>query len=377
MEFVQGVTLREELRLRGRLPVDEVAHILGQVADALDAAHRAGLVHRDVRPDNVMLESRPGGVAVKVLDFGIAKLVSASGDTEHLTIPHAIIGTPVYMSPEQARGDVVDARTDIYSLGVMVYEMLSGCVPFSADTPVALALKHVTDPPPPLRSVAPEVPEHVEAIILNALAKKPDERPPTALDLAHCFWASASDAVRSRAVSAAATLIRASALDYDDLAQTQVATSESRGRIDTPATPAPATGRVMVAVLPLRALSTDRNDELFASGLMEELLTSLSSADGVGVISRTSTERFRDSTEALPAIGARLGASFVIEGSVRRAGDRVRVAAQLICVERDTHVWAGTFDRDLDDVLSAQSDLAERIVDAVKAHLARIGVTTG
>jgi serine/threonine-protein kinase len=376
MEFVEGTTLREELKRRGRLPLDEAAHILGQVADAVHAAHLAGLIHRDLKPDNIMLEQRPGGIAAKVLDFGIAKAVTSSGDTERLTVPHSIIGTPVYMSPEQARGEALDPRSDIYSLGVVVFEMLTGRVPFTADTPVGLALKHVTDAPPSPRSIVPDIPVAIEEIILSALAKDPDDRPQTALELAQCFWESVSaQSLRDGHVTAELTTERADGEpERTVVAASSLPTVEVPPNLPGPAptpvpTPAPGSDRPLVAVFPLRTLSSNPDDAFFAEGLGDEIVTALSRVEGIGVISRTSSVSYRGMTDRLPSIGAQLGASHVLEGSVRHQGNRVRVTVQLISVARDTHVWANVYDRTLDDVFEVQTEIASEVASELNSLL--------
>jgi eukaryotic-like serine/threonine-protein kinase len=364
MEMIEGTTLRDELRKRGRFSVEEAAHILGQVADAVAAAHDVGLVHRDIKPDNIMLEQRPGGIAAKVLDFGIAKLVTAGADTERLTIPQAIVGTPVYMSPEQARGDEIDSRSDIYSLGIVLYEILSGQVPFRADTPVALALKHVTELPPSLRSVAPYLSVAVETVVMRTLSKDPAERPQTALDLAQQFWESVSTAtapgdpdflptlatVPSIVIAASEALLPQPAHEPDH---------EHEAEHERPA----------IAALPLRSLSADPEDVFFADGLSEEIITALSRLPSVDVVSRTSTARFRDVNDSLQTIGAALRASHVLEGSVRRFRNRVRITAQLADAVRDVQVWAETYDRDLDDVFAVQTEVARDIAASVSAAM--------
>lgn len=191
MELVEGRTLRQLISQQGALAVSLTAEINTQVCSALNEAHRIGLIHRDIKPDNIIVQETPAGLRVKVLDFGIAKLSSLG--TSNLTQTGTIVGTPRYMSPEQCMGEQLDGRSDIYSLGIVLYEMLCGIVPFNAPSSTAIAVQQVTQPPPPLRQINPNVPLTVESVVLNALEKKREARPPTAADLAKEFNAAVNN----------------------------------------------------------------------------------------------------------------------------------------------------------------------------------------
>jgi formylglycine-generating enzyme required for sulfatase activity len=198
MELFDGRSLRQVLDANGPLSLQQTADILEQVAPALGMAHELGIVHRDIKPDNIMMRTLPDGrEEVKVLDFGIAKLKDVAGGTEKLTVAGMVIGTPNYLSPEQCRAMELDARSDIYSLGVVVYELLSGRAPFTADTPLAVAMMHTIDPPPSLVERIPGLPPRVEEVIFQALAKQPENRPESAVEFARRFSAAVANVPES------------------------------------------------------------------------------------------------------------------------------------------------------------------------------------
>lgn len=201
MELLKGSSLREILLRSGRLTLDRTAEVIEQVGSAIDRAHQAGIVHRDLKPDNIMVEARADGTySAKVLDFGIAKLKDRAETASNLTATGTVLGTVAYMSPEQCRGTEIDGRSDIYSLGVVLYEMVTGRVPFSSMTPSAIVAGHVSDPPPPPRTFHPDLPAAVEELILAALAKRPDDRPQTAGELARRFRSAISGGAADRTV---------------------------------------------------------------------------------------------------------------------------------------------------------------------------------
>ncbi len=319
MPFIGGESLRERLRRDGQLPVDEALRITRRVADALGFAHRQGLVHRDIKPENILLEA---GHPV-LSDFGIALAATPAGG-ERLTATGLSLGTPAYMSPEQAMGEPnTDARSDIYSLACLLYEMLAGEAPFRGPTAQSLVARHLTAPVPGIRRIRPAVPAAVEQAIIKALAKAPADRFATA----EAF---------------AAALAR-------------------------PASSLPL--QPSVAVLPFRNLSADPDNEFFADGITEDVIAQLSKIRSMKVISRTSVMPFKNTLQSLGEIGAILGVATLLQGSVRRAGDRVRIVAQLIDAERDEHLWTETYDRQLTDIFAIQTDVALAISGALKAEL--------
>ena len=329
MPFIPGESLRDRLRREGRLPLDGALRIAQEVANALDYAHRAGIVHRDVKPENILLHD---GHAL-VTDFGISRGATQGATTETLTQPGFALGTPPYMSPEQASADPqVDARSDIYSLGCVLYEMLAGEPPFTGPTPQAALVRRFVEAPPSIRHVREPVPESVDIAIRQALAKAPADR-----------FATAADFAQALALSLPVGLLP---------------TAWSTG-----------TERKSVAVLPFGNLSSDPEGEYFSDGMTEDVIARLSKIRDLKVISRTSVMCYKKATRPLRDIARELGVATVVEGSVRRAGSRLRVVAQLIDASTDEHLWAEKFDRDLTDVFAVQSEIAEEIARALEATL--------
>jgi serine/threonine-protein kinase len=340
-EYIEGETLRRRM-LAGGLAVEEVLEVAAQIAGALAAAHRAGIVHRDIKPENVML--RPDGY-VKVLDFGIAKLTGAHAeyDTEAPTMarietsPGMVLGTFRYMSPEQARGLLLDARSDIFSLGVVLYEMLTGRALFDGETGADILVAILKKDPPPLDEIVPDLPPEVEMTVMRCLEKEREQRYQTARELA------------------------------DDLKRL------ARGNSSlSPARPA-ADPRPSIAVLPFANMSTDPESEFFCDGLAEELLNALAKLEDLRVAARTSAFSFKGKGVDVREIGRKLGVATVLEGSLRKAGNRVRIMAQLIDVADGCHLWSERFDRTMDDVFEVQDEISQSIVDALTVRLVRAG----
>ena len=319
MPYVRGESLRQKLRRETQLPIEEAIGIARQVASALDHAHAQGLIHRDVKPENILLHE---GEAM-VTDFGIA-LAAGAGPSERLTERGLTVGTPAYMSPEQASGEpTLDARSDVYSLGCVLYELLAGEPPYTGPTAQAVMAKRFTDPVPRIRRLRGTVPLAVEQAIMQALARVPADR-----------FASAA------AFAAALT-----------------------------ASPGPQSRSPSVAVLPFLSLSPNPENEFFADGITEDVIAQLSKIRSLKVISRTSVMQFKKREQSLREIGATLQVATLLEGSVRQAGDRVRIVAQLIDAEADRHLWSETYDRQLTDIFAIQADVALQIAAALKAEL--------
>ncbi len=330
MPVIEGESLRDRLLRDGRIPAEEAVDLARGVASALDYAHRHGIVHRDIKPENIMLQD---GEAV-VMDFGIAKAVSlASGDT--LTQAGMMIGTPAYVSPEQAAGEnFIDGRSDQYSLACVLYEMLSGRKPFTGTSPQAVLSKRFSDPVPSVRNVFPEVTMEIETAVSKALSKEATGRYSTTGDFARA-------------------LVTMSGSTPDGLS----ATGSGPG------------AQKSVAVLPFTNSSADPEGDFFADGIAEEIINALSKIGSLKVSSRTSSFAFKGKNEDIREIGRRLQVSTVLEGSIRKAGKRLRLTAQLVNAQDNSQLWADRYDRELEDVFAIQDEISASIVEALRVVL--------
>jgi serine/threonine protein kinase/tetratricopeptide (TPR) repeat protein len=378
MEYVAGKTLKQLIDEKD-LPQAEVLKYAIQIADALAVAHKAGIVHRDMKPANVMV-SDDG--RVKVLDFGLAKLmqpqtpggITATSPTESSTQKGAILGTAAYMSPEQCLGKNVDSRSDVFSFGSVLYEMVTGQRAFLGNNIISTMAAILEKAPKPLSEIAADVPPELEQTVGKCLEKEPENRFQSAQELAIDLRRMQAS-VLSRAQPAAGPAgwlshksvglgLAASASVIVMLIALNVTGLRERllGRAGAPRLTA-------LVVLPLENLSGDREQESFADGMTDELTTSLAKISTLKVISRTSAMQYKDTKKHLPQIGKELNVDAVIEGSVLQAGNRVRITAQLIQASADRHLWAETYERDLRDVLALQSEVVSAIVEQVRAKL--------
>jgi len=328
MALCEGESLKTKIR-RGQLPLEEAIDITTQVAAGLAKAHSKGIVHRDIKPANVMVTSDG---EVKLVDFGLATLAGQA----RLTKMGALSGTAAYMSPEQARGEEIDHRTDIWSLGVVFYEMVTGQLPFRGEYETAVVYSILNDRPRPISSLRGGLSRGLERVIEKALAKSQEKRYQTIADML-------AD-LQSLGGRPAGAMVQREA-------------AEARQR------------RKSVAVLPFRSLSESKEDEYFSDGTTEDIITQLSKIGELRVISRTSVMRYKQTEKSIPEIGRELDVATILEGSVRRAGERVRIVAQLVDAQEDEHIWAETYDRDMKDIFAIQSDVAEKIAAALKAKL--------
>jgi TolB-like protein/cytochrome c-type biogenesis protein CcmH/NrfG len=373
-ELIEGETLRRRL-VRGPMQQSEVIDVAIQVASALVAAHNAGIVHRDIKPENIMLRS---DAYVKVLDFGIAKLaeqevpVTVPRDEALLLVETnlgSILGTVRYMSPEQACGGHVDKRTDIWSLGVVLYEMLTGHAPFTGDTPQDVMFSILEKEPPPLTRYIARGPAELQQIISKTLRKDRCQR----YDSAHELLQALKDLRRKLEADlerAAAPLwlrwARSPAALVFVLTIAALALALPFYRHRNLATSLPPDKSI--AVLPFENLSDEKEHAAFADGVQDDILTKLAKIADLKVISQTSVMDYRGKRN-LRQVGNDLGVSYVLEGSVRRSSTDLRLNAQLIDTRTDTHVWAQQYDRDLDDLFAIQSEIAQKVAERLNAKV--------
>ncbi|HEU4724224.1 MAG TPA: protein kinase [Candidatus Eisenbacteria bacterium] len=348
MELARGETLQESLR-RGPLPEAALREIGAQVADALAAAHDHDIVHRDLKPANVILGADG---RTKLLDFGLAlrcDTALAASDTTDDAERHLVVGTLAYMSPEQMLGRSVDSRTDLYSLGVLLYEMATGRRPFEASPATAL-INEVLNAPRVLPASWPASAE-LARLVLALLEKEPARRPDSAREVAAAL----------RGVGA---LPRAAAGDYAALATATPSASNGGAAATTR-----AGGIESVAVLPLSNLSGEPAQEFFADGMTEALIARLAEIRSLRVLSRTTVARYKHADRPLPEIARELGVDAIVEGAISRDAGRVRITARLIDARNDRPLWAQSYERDLIDVLALQADVARAVADEIRVQL--------
>ena len=318
LEYVEGQPLR------GPLPADEAVRLALQIASALEEAHRHGILHRDLKPANIMVTGRSvsassGATIAKLLDFGLAKLITADADVTR-TAEGTVVGTAAYMSPEQAEGRTLDARSDIFSFGAVLYEMLSGTRAFAGHTAAQVLSAVLRDDPAPL----PHAPSAIDRMVRRCLSKDRGNR-------------------------------------FQTMQEVKTALEEASTK--------PGDRQPSIAVLPFANMSGDQEQEYFSDGLAEEIINALTHIPGLKVTARTSAFAFRGSEQDITKIAAALRVTTVLEGSVRRAGNRIRVTAQLINAEDGYHLWSERFDRELADVFAIQDEIAQAIARSLQLTL--------
>lgn len=363
MAYYKGRTLKEIME-NGPVPVEKALHIIKQVAAGLSAAHAKGLIHRDIKPANVMLAEN--GV-VKILDFGIAKLSGA----ETLTRLGSTAGTAAYMSPEQTRGETVDTRTDIWSLGVLLYELLSGKRPFQGDN-IAVTINVVQQSEPvPISTLRPDADPAVSHLISGCLVKQADKRYQSMADFITDFdlvvsgekpraSATSHKGTRGKRIEKPAVLFALLAIAIGVVGWFLYSGSESN----------PALQREKsIAVLPLENLSPDPDDAYFAAGIHEEILTNLANIRELRVIESASVRQFRETAKTLREVGEMLGVNYLLQGSAQRDGGRVAVAVRLIDAQEEGHLWGKSYDREWEDAISLRGDIARDVAEELQAIL--------
>ncbi len=329
MPYIEGESLRDRMNREGQLTLEDSLHIGRAVAGALDYAHRNHIVHRDIKPENIMLnEGEP-----MVMDFGIAKAVTAAG-SDTLTQTGMVIGTPAYVSPEQAAGEIeIDGRSDQYSLGCVLFEMMTGKRPFTGPTVQSVLTKRFTESVPPLSEMLEGVPNEIDRALSKALSRDAAARFTTSGEFARA------------------------------LVVTTIATPTS--------SPVPEGVQAVksMAVLPFTNMSADIENEYFTDGMAEEIINALSKIKSLSVASRTSSFAYKGKTEDIREIGKKLEVSAVLEGSVRKMGNKIRISVQLINVANGYQLWSERYDREIEDIFAIQDEIAQNIVKALRVVL--------
>ena len=335
MEYVPGEDLRSMIRMSRQLAMGTAIHIAKQICDGLADAHKMGIVHRDLKPGNIMIDKEGNA---RIMDFGIACSVQTKG----ITGTGIIIGTPDYISPEQAEAKDVDGRSDIYSLGVIFYEMVTGRLPFQGDTPFSTVMKHKAERPKDPRDLNAQVPQSLSRVILKCLEKEPDKRYQT------------TDELKQELADIEPAVISIGPVFGPPRPRSEKITTEKRYGI---------------AVLPFADFSLQRDQEYFCDGLAEEIINALTKIKELKVVARTSAFSFKGKDIDVREIGRQLGVATVLEGSVRKAADRIRITAEFVDVADGYQLWSERYDRNIEDIFAIQDEITLAIVDSLKINL--------
>lgn len=360
MACYEGETLAERIE-RGPLDIEEALAISNQIAQGLTLAHSQDIVHRDIKPSNVILTDEG---QVKLIDFGIAKLRGKSALTE----TGMTMGTVEYMSPEQTMGLDVDQRTDIWSLGVMLYEMLAGEQPFKGDTLHAVISSILREEPEFITKLRGEVPKQVEKIIEKALAKKPEKRFQTMEEMHEQLNAAIEELEEDLTRKGPLFKLGRKQLKYVYRASAVIFAAIILGIFFWQREVAKA-APVSIALLPLESITSDAEQEWFTDGMTDSLITELAKISGLRVISRSTAMKYKGTDKVPPEIATELGIEYVIEGSVVKMGDQIKVAVRLINAPNDEYLWAEQYEREFSDILVLQGEIAQSIADQIQVTL--------
>ncbi len=390
MAYIEGKTLAEWIPENG-MHIEELLGLAAALSDALAAAHERGIIHRDLKPANIMVDASG---RLRVLDFGLARFeetspVPADHPTQKMDEPITkqglVMGTIPYMSPEQAEGKLLDARSDLFSLGVIMYEMVTGSRPFAGDTPASLISSILRDEPPSVTDLRPDVPEALKELIVGCLAKSPDDRFSSAQDvriqldvLSRELTAGSITGAKTKVAGIRVPRrIRGTVAAFVVVAAVFAAAIWQRAVVRVP-TPEPATAEIAtssrsetqsIAVLPLRNLSGDPSQEYFSDGVTEALITNLSQIGSLRVTARSSSMRFKGTNTPPREVGETLGVGLLLEGSIIREQGQVRISAQLIDAEKEEVIWSEQYDRGIESMLALQSEVAGSIARQINVVL--------